>query len=666
MDLKKYFSRLYPIILYILKIHITSLIIFATIRATLLITNIHNIGEADYKYIVKAFYLGFFIDNIVASFISLFPIIFSGVISFFSDTYKKAFQYGYNIYFIVIYTLFFGLSISDIPYFNYFYKHIDSSILDWLKNDTEGYKMIINETGYYKFYLMFILIISIFTICVIYFSRVWRNYQSYKPHSNKYEFLKYIILFVFFATLCFMGLRRKYGFMYPITHWTTHLSPSSFANALSTNAIYNYGLGLTTIKHKDKEITFGPSLDESIELLKQDFKNKEFIESTSPISRMIRTEGDQLIANVVIVLMESMSSYYITETPHLTPYLNQLKDKSYYFDNFFSVSTHTSQGAFSILYGFPAFFQRIITENRPESGYTQAPLCEGLPTLLNEKGYLSSYFMSHVKSYNNMDMFFYKNGYDTNQLYSLVDYPISKVKTTWGVSDDYLFEYATNIFNSQKDKPFFGTIMTISNHPEYYVPEEFKTISNKEHERAVYFADHSIGEFMENAQKLDWYNNTIFLFVGDHGRLEGNQLFEMPLSLNHVPMIIYSPLFEGRAKTISTLGSQIDIFPTIMGLLNIEYENNSMGIDLFKEERPYVVFTNDDKLACLSHDYLYCYNTISELEFLYDYKGRSPLNIASKQPFVLDSMRNYASATVKVTNYILNNNLARRNKDKND
>lgn len=663
MRLKKYFTKLYPIISYIFKTHLLALLILSLIRFILLLTNLQNAEGIDTKYIVDAFYLGFFIDNIVVSFVSFFPIVFSGLVSIFANTYKKAYQYGYNAYFIIIYTLIFGLSVADIPYFNYFLKHLDVSVLDWLQFDSEGYSMILNESGYIKYYILFFAIVAGFSTCIVLFSKAWRKYKSHEAENNKRETIKYVAVFLIFAVLCSMGLRRKHGLMQPIFEWTAYLNPNFFVNELTVNPMYNYMLSLVVPEYKDVEISFALPLEQSIELLKKDFKDGEFNNEVSPISRLVRTEGEEVKANVVIVLMESMSSYYLDETPHLTPYLNQLKEKSLYFENFYSVSTHTNQGVFSTLYGFPAFFEKNIMEDRAASGQRKAPLCEGLPYFLKEKGYDISFFMTHEKSYNNMDMFLYRNGYDMQHIYSKENYPESKLLTSWGICDDYLFEYALETFNKQKDRLFFGTIMTISNHPDYYVPEEFMNVSKKDSERAVYFADYSIGQFMENAQNEDWYNNTIFVFAGDHGRAEGNQIFQMPLSLNHVPLFIYSPLFEDKAERRSDMGTQTDIFPTIMGLLNIEYENNTLGIDLLKEKRPYAVFTTDSKLGCINEQYLYCYNTVSRQEILYDYKKQDVNNIATEQPLVFDSIRNYASATVQVTNYLFNNDLTRKKAD---
>lgn len=264
-----------------------------------------------------------------------------------------------------------------------------------------------------------------------------------------------------------------------------------------------------------------------------------------------------------------------------------------------------------------------------------------------------------------MDMFFSLNGYEMKNLHSRENYPPSEYVSPWGVNDGYLFKYAANTLGNNDGQPFFGGILTISNHPDYIIPDEFKYVSKNDSEQAVFYSDQCIKQFMDDAAKHDWFDNTIFVFVADHGRLEGQALYEMPLSFNHVPLIIYSPLFEDAPKVIDTYGGQIDIFPTVMGLLNMDYENNSLGIDLMKETRPYAVFSSDDKLGCIDDNFLYCYNTLSKQEYLYDYKANNSQNVASVHKEAFDSMRVYASATVQVTNYLLTNQLLRKKKDEN-
>lgn len=659
MKYKEYFSKAYPILLYILKIHLLALIILSILRLILLLTNLENAESVESTYIINAFQLGFFFDNIGVSIITVFPLLATFALSFFKSI-KDFVRKLFNLYYIVAYTVLFGFSIANIPYFNYFFRHLDVGILDWLSHDTEGFGMIFTESGYYKYYILFFVIVVLFTWAVISFSKKWSNTNNSDRDKNNNIGIKFVLTCTILLVLCYSGITRKHHINQPILLWTAYLSPSSFANELTTSPVYNTLVSIVTPKYKDKEVKHIISEEAALDLLKKDFAVQSFDTTVSPICRKIIPAGQERKANVVIVLMESMSSFYLNETPQLTPYLNKLKNNSYFFNNIYSPGTHTNQGIFASLYGIPGLFDRVIMDDRVMGGTDHLPLCEGLPLNLNAKGYTSCFFVSHDKSYNNTDMFLYRNGYDLRNVYAKENYPKEKYVNYWGVDDDYLLGYAIQTFNKEKESPFFGTIMTITNHPEYVVPEEFKSISNDASEQAVFYADHCIQKFMEEASKEDWYKNTIFVFVGDHGKILGKQQFEVPTTLNHVPLMIYSPLFADMPKTIENFGTQIDIFPTVMGLLNIEYENNSLGIDLLKEKRPYAVFTTDEKLGCINDHYLYCYNTLSKQEVMYNYKKNDVTNLATIEKNAFDSIRNYAAATVQATNYLLKNGFTRR------
>lgn len=664
MNYRKYFTKLYPILKYILKIHLLALVILSLLRLVLLLSNLQNIENIETSLVTHAFHLGFFFDNIGVSVIAILPILAAICIAFF-DSYKSIFLKLFNCYYIFSYIVLFGFSVANIPYFNYFFRHLDIGIVNWLSHDTEGFSMIFTEISYYKYFLLFFIIVISFSICIVLFGKQWNNYKIHIEKNRKVGCIKFILLSFILFIVTYSGIARKYDIARPILLWTAYLSPSSFANELTTSPVYNTLVSIITPKYKDKELNHLLSVEDSFNLLKKDFSSQDFIPDVSPICRKIVTNGQEIKANVIMVLMESMSTYYLNETPQLTPFLNKLKNTSYYFENIYSPGTHTNQGIFASLYGIAGLFDKVIMDDRVMGGTDHLPLCEGLPMNLNTKGYTSYFFVSHDKSYNNTDMFLYKNGYEIKNIYAKEDYPESEYVNYWGVSDGYLLGYAIKKFNQEKDSPFFGTIMTISNHPEYVVPKEFESISQDKSEQVVYYADYCIKRFMEDAAKQEWYDNTIFVFVGDHGKILGKQLFEIPLSLNHIPLMIYSPLFSDMPKTFANFGTQIDIFPTVMGLLNMEYDNNSLGIDLLKEKRPYAVFTTDEKLGCINEHYLYCYNTLSKQEFMYDYKKSNITDLATMDKNAFDSIRNYAAATVQATNYLLKNELTRRNEDNN-
>lgn len=654
-----YLKNLYPVLSYIFKLHILSLALLALIRVILMLVNYENVEQASSFLIRGSVILGGFIDNVTVSYISLLPLICAFFIALTSSE-AKTLRYVYNAYYIITYTVVIGFTVADIPYFNYFFKHIDPSAIDWLKNDKQGIDMLFAESGYYKYYLLFFGLIALFSFLTVLFGRQWGNYRKREAKTGIGGTLRYIGLFTTLGLICFMGVAKKHHKMHPIKISTPYQSTNSFMNQMTISPFYNYIISIGVVKEREAEINFVNESD-AFEIIKKDFGYKDFNETISPVCRTIQPEGEELRANMIIILMESMSSYFLSETPQLTPYLNRLAGESYYFTNIYSPGTHTNQGIFSTLYGIPAYFSKIITDDRSSKSSGPIPVCEGLPWNLAEKGYTNLFYLPHEKSYNNMDMFLYKNGYEMENIYSRENYPDSVFVNRWGAPDKYLFEFTIANLKEQHNSPFFASIMTVTNHPEYVIPKEFTEISKDVEEQAVYYSDYCIKKFMEDASKQEWYDNTIFVFLGDHGKIKGRQDFEMPLSLNHIPLIIYSPLFrDDMPKVIEKFGTQTDVFPTVMGLLNTEYDNNSLGVDLFRENRSYAVFTSDDKLGCINDRFLYCYNTLSKREFLYDYKeGSQEVSAAYKDS--LADMRNYVSASVQVTNYLLKNRLTKRN-----
>jgi phosphoglycerol transferase MdoB-like AlkP superfamily enzyme len=269
------------------------------------------------------------------------------------------------------------------------------------------------------------------------------------------------------------------------------------------------------------------------------------------------------------------------------------------------------------------------------------------------------FFVPHEAQYDNVSAFALENGIET--FYSESSYPDSKRVNCWGVADDYLFEYALHTFNRKAadPSPFLGVILTVSNHPPYNVPPAFETASPDVQQQIVAFADDALRQFMTHAASQPWYANTIFAFVGDHGKIVGAQDYDMPLSYNHVPLIIHSPALEDAPRRFAQMGGQIDIFPTIMGLLKRPYTNRTLGIDLLRESRPYIYFSSDDAVGCIDSSFFYSYNVKTNRESLHRYRDRSLLNLASLHEERTLNMRRYAASMLQTSNYLFRNKLTR-------
>jgi phosphoglycerol transferase MdoB-like AlkP superfamily enzyme len=198
----------------------------------------------------------------------------------------------------------------------------------------------------------------------------------------------------------------------------------------------------------------------------------------------------------------------------------------------------------------------------------------------------------------------------------------------WGISDKDLFKEANDVFSEEK-KPFFAIIQTAGNHRPYTIargdndfvrkelPQDtllkYGFLSNDEYNAFRYF-DYSFRYFIENAKKQPWFHNTIFVFVGDHG-IAGNAKALYPdvwtdqrLSDEHVPLLFYAPsllLPQQRTEVVS----QIDVMPTIAGLIHQRYTNTTLGRDLLdpskKNNGAFIIYHDEEKIGWITDSTYY-------------------------------------------------------------
>lgn len=637
------------ILRYLLSVHLLALIILTTLRIFLLGSNIEQISEVEkpISLILTALLKGVQFDNVIGCYILSLPTVVLYLLSLINKTPKLLIKIS-NIYFIILYTLVFAISTADIPYFSYYYTHLNNSIFNWIGfGGTLG--MVFQETSYYFYFGLFALLVILFAITVLHFGKKLENTETKNIKISDYKY--YIPLFLLIGGTFFVSIRGLGR--YPFRVSDAYFCENSFINQLGVNPSFFLYKSITSASKKKDKLKGLDIGDKAVGYVQKRLAISNPLSEESPISRTVQFDSEGKRHNIVIVLMESMSSEYLNmayQGKSLTPYLHDLIDRSYYFENFYSAGIHTNNGIVSTLYGFPPIFEQTMMPATPD-------YYSGLPMALKEIGYKNYFFLSHDPSYDNMYAFLNENGFD--HIYSELDYPSDKIVNNFGVQDDFLFDYSINKLNeiAKEDKPFLATIMTISNHPPYVVPNAYKNAGNSDDERIVAFADNSLKEFMEEAEKQDWYNNTIFVILGDHGRILGKQTYEMSLTYNHVPLILYSPLFDDSPKLIKDFGGQIDIFPTIMGLLQQPYVNNSLGIDLFKEKRPYTYFVSDNHLGCVNDEFFYIFNPDNKVEGLFKYRDNNTENLMQKNHETAKDMKEYAISMMVTANYLIQNKL---------
>ena len=183
-----------------------------------------------------------------------------------------------------------------------------------------------------------------------------------------------------------------------------------------------------------------------------------------------------------------------------------------------------------------------------------------------------------------MSAFFSGNGYRVVDQ-SSVDEADMHFKNAWGMADEDLYRLAIREADADYavGKPFLLQLMTTSNHRPYTYPDGRIDIPSGEgREGAVKYTDATIGEFLHNARSKPWFANTLFVIVADHtAGSAGSQ--DLPVANYHIPLFIYAPnLIEPREMNL--VASQIDIAPTLLGLLNLDYVSTFFGRNLLRDD----------------------------------------------------------------------------------
>jgi len=632
---------------FIFLIHLLGILFFTVFRVILYLCNLsQTAGITDRTELFwRAMLRGLQFDNLVASYISFLPLILTGILTVFRKTAKINCRF-LTYYYTCVYAIATGIAIVDIPYFRYFLAHVKTDALGWLQFTATTAGMVFQEISNYPFLLLAIISISVLYFTVRFLGK--RFYRKITDTASSIDLKWHIPAVCLAAILCAAGMRGTFN-RYPLRTGDAFFSSHSFYNQLGINPAFSFLKSIEDVTKHRRNVNDIMTYDHAVALVTQCLK-RQSSEGDNPLDSKIVSADSSSNANIVIVLLESMASECLktkgVDGKSLTPFLSDLINRSYYFDRFYSAGIHTNNGIVSTLYGYPALFDKPSISSNP-CHYT------GLPVNLQKAGYHTMFFITGNPNYDNMNSFLYENGFE--KIYSQFDYPKNKIVNNFGVQDDYLLEYGLNKLNeTAKDgKPFLACFLTVSKHPPYIVPDSYKDIAEKEEDCILAFVDNSLKTFMEKASQESWFNNTYFVFLGDHGAVIGAQKYGMALTYNHIPCIIYSPLLSDAPKCFSGFGGQIDIFPTVMGLLNRSYTNDSFGIDLLKENRPCIFFTSNNQLGCIDDNYFYVRDLDADADFLYDLNCETPENKEELLPEILDKLKEYAVSMIVTADNIL-------------
>jgi phosphoglycerol transferase MdoB-like AlkP superfamily enzyme len=306
-----------------------------------------------------------------------------------------------------------------------------------------------------------------------------------------------------------------------------------------------------------------------------------------------RTEGLGKL-NVVLITEESFGAEFVGtygDTRGLTPAFDRLAQQGVLFRHAYATGTRTVRGLEALVTSFPPI---------PSESIVKRPGNEGIATwgqVMREHGYHTSFLYGGFGYFDNMNYFFSHNGFAVSDR---SDIPEPNFANIWGVSDEDLFNHARTYFDQRhaENTPFFSVLMTTSNHKPYTFPADVPGVAPQGGGRdaGIRYADYALGKFIEAAQEHAWFDNTLFVIVADHGaRVYGKA--EIPLHSYEIPLLLLAPAHL-QAQVITRPTSQIDVAPTVLGLLGLEYSAPFFGQDALADtQSPVLLFNHNHNVA---------------------------------------------------------------------
>lgn len=562
-------------------------------RLVLLIKSWSNV-ELNVGSFIGIFFIGFFYDLVVSSFFAIPVALYCWLMK--DAIYKKRWHRIplFILFFIITFILVLNAG-AEVVFWDEFSVRYNFIAVDYLIYTTE---VLGNIWESYNIPLLAAGVVLATAIILFLASKKIIASQQVSMRFAKRSICLFI--FILFPIAAYFLVNNRFK----------NTVNNNYVNELGGNGIYEFGTAYwnNEIDYNKFYITHNDTTNFAILKKMLQAPNATFTNNPLSIERVIKNDSAEHKWNIVLISVESLSGDYLQHfgnKENITPFLDSLIPHSLFFQNFYASGTRTVRGLEALSLAIPPTPGQSIVR-RPNNGdmFTMG-------NVLKTKGYTVNYIYGGNAFFDNMGKYFGGNGYGVLDKRDIPDSFINHT-TAWGIDDEGVFNYTLQQCDKtyKEGKLFFNHMMTVSNHRPYTYPDGRIDIPSASQSIAggVKYTDYAINKFLKDAAKKPWFNNTLFVIVADHCSKSAGKT-DLPVNRYHIPCMIYAP---GLIKPFieQRLTSQIDLVPTVLGLLNLNYTSLFLGYDIFKtpvgNERAFIStyqdlgYIKDGKLTILS------------------------------------------------------------------
>ena len=480
-----------------------------------------------------------------------------------SKVYHKVCQW----LFVVVNSITFAINLADSVYFRYTMRRTTTTVFEEFSNEGNLGSIIGTEfLNHWYLVLLFALVIFL----------LWRCYVRPSINSHSLKWWRYdvvcLLSLLLFAPFCVAGMRG--GF-------TTAVRPITISNANQyASRPVDAALALNT------PFALIRSIGKNVFVVPHYFSDEKALAS---IYTPIHTPNDSVSMvkkNVVVLIVESFGREYIGalnkdleggKYKGYTPYVDALIGKSTTFRYSFCNGRKSIDGMPSILSSIPMFVEPFILTPSSMNDYT------GLAGILGQEGYETAFFHGAQNGSMGFQAFAQKTGFQ--HYFGRTEYEAAKgtddFDGTWAIWDEPFLQYYAEEMGKMK-QPFMTAVFTASSHHPFVIPDQYKQQfpeGKLEIQKCIRYTDMAIGKFFETASKQPWFQNTIFVLTSDHTNMSDHAYYQTDLGGFCSPIIIYEPSHP-EGQMIDKTAQQIDILPTVLGMLDYQKPYFGFGIDL--------------------------------------------------------------------------------------
>ncbi len=475
--------------------------------------------------------------------------------------------------FVIINTLALVLNLCDAAYFPYTMRRTTTTVFTEFQNEGNLGGVFLTETLHHWYFV-------VLTAIVVY--GLWKLYTTPKLEANKLSWWRYdlITLASMAAVAPFVVAGIRGGF-------ATAVRPITISNANQyVNRPTDAALVLNT------PFAFYRTIGKNVFVVPNYYENgEEMAQVYSPV----HVPNDTVAftpKNVVVLIVESFGREYIGalnktlengQYKGYTPHIDSLIAKSTTFKYSFCNGKKSIDGMPSILSSIPMFVEPFFLTPSSMNHVS------GIASLLDVKGYQTAFF--HGAQRGSMGFMAFARSTGFQEYYGREDFNEDPrfdgdkdFDGMWAIWDEPFLQYYCAKMSEMKE-PFMTAVFTASSHHPYEIPEKYKDVYPEEGiimHKCIRYTDMALGKFFQAASRQPWFKNTIFVLTSDHTNMSDHDYYQTDLGGFCSPIIIYEPGDTLRQPEMQDkIAQQIDILPTVMGLLHYDLPYFGFGIDLF-------------------------------------------------------------------------------------